>query len=338
MQANDIDYSALTEPLTREDVQAYIDVYSFPDKLPARKVFGATAVIIVVIVLLFFVSGGLTTETMITAGIAVLAVCALAIAVVLKDDRPKLVTKRAKFFKFAQTNNATALFYPEPNEYPGTLFQQGIVRMIPEAIRFMDGVEIGNYTHEIEMTRYSSSTKWGYVRIPMTRRLPHMLLDAKSNDMFSIISNIPGGFTKDQVLKLSSNFNEYFTLYAPKEYERDALYIFTPDVMAALIDFVSKFDVEIVDTDLILYTPGHHPMGDATYLRELWQVIDTIRGEVSHQGKRYSDARIDDKTVNVVDKPGKRLKRKLPMFAVIYVIIVAVCSVWFVVEMINIHM
>ena len=40
--------------------------------------------------------------------------------------------------------------------------------------------------------------------------------------------------TRTQVLSLEGDFDRYFTLYCPKEYERDALYVFTPDLMALL--------------------------------------------------------------------------------------------------------
>ena len=74
-----------------------------------------------------------------------------------------------------------------------------------------------------------------------------MVLDARSNNGLFGGTNLPSQFSKDQILSLEGDFSEYFTLYCPREYERDALYVFTPDLMALLIDQTSTFDVEIVD-------------------------------------------------------------------------------------------
>lgn len=38
------------------------------------------------------------------------------------------------------------------------------------------------------------------------------------------------------MLSLEGDFDRYFTLYCPGDYERDALYVFTPDLLALLID------------------------------------------------------------------------------------------------------
>ena len=60
-------------------------------------------------------------------------------------------------------------------------------------------------------------------------------------------------FDRDQKLSLEGDFDRYFSLYCPQGYERDALYLFTPDIMARFIDNAAALDVEIVDDWLFLY-------------------------------------------------------------------------------------
>lgn len=57
---------------------------------------------------------------------------------------------------------------------------------------------------------------------------------------------------RDQRLSLEGDFDRFFEMSVPKGYERDALYLFTPDVMAWLIDDVQSFDVELIDHSVIL--------------------------------------------------------------------------------------
>ena len=83
--------------------------------------------------------------------------------------------------------------------------------------------------------------------------LPHIVLDATSNNgLFG--SNLPSTFARSQRLSLEGDFDRYFSMYCPEGYETDALYLFTPDIMARFIDNAAALDVEIVDDWLFLYT------------------------------------------------------------------------------------
>jgi hypothetical protein len=90
----------------------------------------------------------------------------------------------------------------------------------------------------------------GLCAIRLSTNLPHIVLQARSRTNLSAQA-VPG---RAQRLSLEGNFDDHFTLYCPKEYERDALYLFTPDVMARLIDRVHEFDVEIIDDWLFFVT------------------------------------------------------------------------------------
>lgn len=74
----------------------------------------------------------------------------------------------------------------------------------------------------------STTHNWGFVALSLDRALPHMVLDSRSNNGLFGGTNLPTVFSKDQVLSLEGGFDTHFTLYCPREYERDALYVFTP--------------------------------------------------------------------------------------------------------------
>jgi hypothetical protein len=142
-----------------------------------------------------------------------------------------------------------------------------------------------------------------------------MVLDARDNNALGRFSNLPDVFNRNQTLKLEGNFNNYFTLYAPAEYARDALYVFTPDVMAALIDSGSKYDLEVMDNSLWIYSKGRFDMNEPT-LRQLLKIADTIGGELGDQSAGYVDERVGDRSANIVAAPGKRLKKSINLIKV----------------------
>ncbi|MEK6833593.1 MAG: hypothetical protein AABY32_06120, partial [Nanoarchaeota archaeon] len=55
-------------------------------------------------------------------------------------------------------------------------------------------------------------------------------------------------------VELEGNFNDFFTLYMPREYEIEALQVFTPDVMELFMDNAKNFSVEFVDNFIFIYS------------------------------------------------------------------------------------
>src|SRR6185437_14086794 len=112
------------------------------------------------------------------------------------------------------------------------------------------------------------AVRWSYVAIRLDRKLPHMLLIAKENQGIGG-SDLPATYGSDQILSLEGDFDRYFTLYCPKKHETDALYVFTPDLMALLIDEARFFDVEIVDDWMFVVMRKTLPVAASTYERLL---------------------------------------------------------------------
>jgi hypothetical protein len=112
-------------------------------------------------------------------------------------------------------------------------------------------IEFANYELRAGATGSGNAQFGGFCAVRLETRLPHIVLRAQGGpaDQFTLAA-LPD---RAQRLSLEGDFDDYFTLYCPEDYERDALYLFTPDVMARLIDRVHDFDVEIID-DWLFFT------------------------------------------------------------------------------------
>ena len=130
------------------------------------------------------------------------------------------------------------------------------------------------------------------------------------------------------MLHLEGDFDNYFTLYCPKEYERDALYVFTPDLMALLIDNASPFDVEIVDKWMFVYSSATLDLRQPAVHQRLLGIVDTVGAKALSQTERYADERVGDVTANIVAPQGRRLTRRISIGAVVAVAAFAVFWLW----------
>jgi hypothetical protein len=157
--------------------------------------------------------------------------------------------------------------------------------------------------------------------------MPNIVLDSRANN--SIFgSNLPATLRKDQVLQLEGDFDRYFTLYCPKEYEQDALYIFTPDLMALLIDEAAPYDVELVDEWMFVYSSKPFELADPAVLQRLFRIADTVGAKALDQTERYADERVGDFDANIVAPQGARLRRGTPVIAIVFVVIFVVIWGW----------
>jgi hypothetical protein len=203
----------------------------------------------------------------------------------------------------------------------GMIFDEGHSRKLNEGFFFPDMTELGNYEYVVGNGKNQNTHYWAYLKVRLPRKLPHMVLDAKKNNIFGKISNLTDTFDRGQVLSLEGDFNEHFTLYAPKQYERDALYVFTPDVMAKVIDSGSAYDMEVVDDELYLYRSGKINLASETELRSLLSIVEQIGTDLHDQVEYYADERVGDRAQNIVALEGARLKTGINWVVVVAVII-----------------
>jgi hypothetical protein len=231
---------------------------------------------------------------------------------------------RLRLSEFAAANGM--VYSPrsgEPN-YPGAIFGIGSTRAVTDHVRTSTGrfLDIGNYSYVTGSGKSRQTHTWGFMALQLDRSLPNMMLDSKANNSF-LGTNLPAAFSKDQVLSLEGDFDRYFTLYCPRQYERDALYVFTPDLMALLIDEAAPFDVEIVDTWMFVYSSQLLSAATKPHVFErMARIADTVGAKTLSQTDRYSDERVGDPLANIVAPQGRRLKRGIPVITVIITVVI----------------
>ncbi len=233
-----------------------------------------------------------------------------------------------RFVLFAHANGLRYDTSVQQVDHTGLIFSLGDNRRLYN--RFIEAseerFEIGNYQFSTGSGKNRKYYQWGYICIRLERNVPHMVLDAMHNNttLFGFsLSNLPTSFDKDQTLSLEGDFNSHFTLYAPKEYERDALYIFTPDLMALLIDTTARYDIETVDDRLYVYSPEMFNLRDQKTLETIFSIIDIVGTKTVDRTERYADERIGDRSVDRITAQGSRLRTTFPVVAVVTVIITA---------------
>src|SRR5690606_561171 len=150
-------------------------------------------------------------------------------------------------------------------------------------------VEFGNYQYTTGSGKNRSVHRWGYVAVKLDVPLPNIVLDALGNNTLG--TNLPASFARDQRLSLEGDFDDYFTLYCPQGYEADALYLFTPDIMARFIDHAAQLDVEIVDDWMFLYMQRPASTTDAATWAWLFGAVGALMTKFD-QWARWRDDRL----------------------------------------------
>ncbi len=142
-----------------------------------------------------------------------------------------------------------------------------------------------------------------YMTMTLPRDLPHIMVDSLRNG--TMRSLLPGA----ERMSLEGDFDKHFAVYAPKGYERDALELLTPDVMACLIDYGRSWDIEMVEDRLIVASSKVRSWNDRDEITALLRFSELFGEEIGHQAATYSDPRAAHPRSQVA-VGGQRLKRR----------------------------
>ncbi|MCD5345924.1 DUF3137 domain-containing protein [Agromyces sp. S2-1-8] len=280
-------------------------------------------------------------------GAATLIAC---LAWFIVKDRRRAGEERYRVSRFAAANGLEFVPRIADPESPGMIFGIGGDRVASEVVRLTRPrpVEIANYRYVQKTAKTHETFSWSYVEITLERRLPHIVLDSRRNNSPALGSNLPVPLATAQRLSLEGDFDRYFDLYCPEGYEADALYLFTPDVMARFVDTVAEFDIEIVDDRLYLYSHGSRPLSgtDPATWEWVFATIDVLDAKLE-RWERWRDDRLaepDDgvsaSTANPtpgiprgVAPQGRRLKHRIPVLAVLPLVVMV--GIWFVIPLLE---
>jgi hypothetical protein len=208
----------------------------------------------------------------------------------------RLSTRRGtprRHYRLARFAADNGLSY-EPGPITGTHVTPWASRGVLSLTRVMRpvsqrSIEFANHELRLGATGTGTARFGGFCAVRLATRLPHIVLRANDGpaDQFTLVA-LPD---KAQRLSLEGDFDDYFTLYCPEEYERDALYLFTPDVMARLIDRVHGFDVEIIDDWLFLVSSRDVVTLDPQTWQGLYDAVGALSDTID-RWERWRDDRM----------------------------------------------
>jgi hypothetical protein len=333
-----MNYSALTRTISKSDIEQLRTIPEYARTFWSSNLAGAlyggvgmTAIFIAPLVTL--ISEREVSVLVIVRYVIAIIISAGIGALIVRYIRRRTDLRLYRFVYFAKENNFQYQQKHSTGGQPGLIFHEGHSRIFRDVISGAANdtpFEMGNYFYVTGSGKNQQSHDWGYMVIPLKRHVPNMILDAKSNNMsmFGIeMTNLPSAFKNNQTLSLEGDFDNYFTLYAPKEYKRDALYIFTPDLMALLIDNTATFDVETVDDKLYIYSSQQLNLLNPLLLEKLFQIITTVGVKTISQTASYADERvIESAQGSIIAEPGRRLK---PSYTKTIVIIAGIAILYF---------
>lgn len=302
MTAGHFDARALVEPVDQTAVDADARAHRAANPTPGSHI-AAWAVAIVALVMVVPILGilllglgyalGRGTGVAIAGLLGLLVLTGAIVGVVALVRRARRLRALARFrlSRFAAANAMTYLDRIDAPPLPGMIFQEGSGRISTDVLRGTAPrfVEFGNYQYTTSNGKSSQTHRWGYVAVKLDVPLPNIVLDALGNN--GLGGSIATGFRRDQRLSLEGDFDRYFELFCPEGYEEDALYLFTPDVMARFIDHAAELDVEIVDDWLFLYTRRAASTLDPATWAWLFGAVGALLAKLE-QWARWRDERL----------------------------------------------
>ncbi|MFM9876230.1 MAG: hypothetical protein ACKVOG_00055 [Rhodoglobus sp.] len=345
-----VDYSALTSPVTSADVRAFRQAASRDPTFAGQSSAAAIVVLVFVFAIIGFIfvgfvgviasmavasaAEGFSLATLVSLIFPLVFVAGFVTVVVLVIRGALGGGGRwERWYRLSGFAAANGMqFSPSDADpsYPGAIFTIGRARMAVDHLRTLADrfFDYGNFRYTTGSGKNSTTHTWGFLALSLDRTLPHMVLDSRRNNGLFGGTNLPTAFTKDQVLALEGDFNEHFTLYCPREYERDALYVFTPDLMAHLIDEAAPFDVEIIDTWMFVYSATAFDLRQPATHQRIFRIIDTVGAKTLSQTDRYTDDRVGNAAANIVAPEGRRLRRGVSVAAIIAVVVFGLIWGW----------
>lgn len=310
MTERTIEYSPLERRVTLRELRQFIRQQKGKSKtswwLIVRRIIAA--VFIVFFVTPMVVSIAESADLHISIGWVLAIIVAIAAYQVY---RYAAYYKHARLARFAATNNLSYDIGFQGAAHEGLIFRTGHSRHTSEVLADYHetyGFEMANYQYETGHGRSRRTHGYHYIMLKLPRKLPHIVLDARKNNFLGM-SSLPVSFKNAQKLQLEGDFNKYFTLYCPKKYERDALYIFTPDIMAMMIDLGAKYDVEIIDDKLFLYGKGRIRRFNKKLYEKTFGILNIFGKKMHARVDYYADERVGDRDANEIDATGYRLQR-----------------------------
>ena len=166
------------------------------------------------------------------------------------------LSRRVKIAAFAWRNGWAYADRLEGTRRPGSAFtrvlrgqERAVVAGDDERMPF----ELGMH-HSIARGQEGATVQrpFAFIELPLPTPVPHIVL---ANRRRSIVPTLGLGRSAAR-MDLEGDFAKTFRLIVPEWYQQDELYIFTPDLMARVLDLGSGAEIELVSDRLYVYLPA----------------------------------------------------------------------------------
>lgn len=166
------------------------------------------------------------------------------------------LSRRVKIAAFAWQNGWAYADTLEHTRRPGAAFarvargrERAVVACDDERMPF----ELGMH-HSVSRgeQRATIQRPFAFIELPLPSAVPHIVLANRKRSIIPTLGLGRGAARMD----LEGDFAKTFRLIVPEGYQQDALYIFTPDLMARVLDLGSGAEIELVSDRLSVYLPS----------------------------------------------------------------------------------
>lgn len=146
---------------------------------------------------------------------------------------------------------------------------------------------------------------FAFLELPLSASVPHIVL---ANRRRSIIPTLGLGRGAAR-LDLEGEFATTFRLIVPEGYQQDALYIFTPDLMARVLDLASNAEIELVSDRLYVYLPANTRFDRAETMTRVITLAEEFHRRFAARTEHYRDDAVSDLAARAGGSIGLRGQR-----------------------------
>lgn len=180
---------------------------------------------------------------------------------------------REEFMRqFAAANQFAYQGVGNAGEMPGVLFQRGHSRSVNHLVvgqRDSRRMRFFFYSYQVGVGKYKHIYSYTVCEITLPGSAPDIVVESRSDFDFSTYAR--GG---QHEVAIESPFRDRFRLTAPKDFEIEVLELFTPEVMAWLMDRAAKYNFEFIRGRLYIFQKGH--MSRREQLKELLGIAEYL--------------------------------------------------------------
>lgn len=119
--------------------------------------------------------------------------------------------------------------------------------------------------------------------------MPHLVLDSHADGRLEVGASRV--LDRRQEVPLSGGFARLYSLHAPDGYGAEALQVFSPDVVAALVEEPLEFDLELVGQWALLYSAHRLELADPTTWQRVARFEEHVLSRLVRSTGRYVDRR-----------------------------------------------